>query len=187
MGTDLAWSCLNTSRVQRPADAAALGGVVWLPNETGTANSTAHSIATQNGYEDGVDNAVVTPAPVRGEANQLQVTIRDTVPTFFLKVMGFDTMDMSRTAIAEYIPPLKLGSPSNQFGNACDPEYEGNPGFPADCGDIFWANSGSMLVEDQLCLSGRRVCQRHDHLARLHDRQSDPPGRTLISSRWPNL
>lgn len=140
MGTDLAWFYLNTSRIQRAADAAALGGVVWLPNEIGTANSTAHSIATQNGYEHGVDSAVVTPSPVPGEPNQLQVKIDDTVPTFFLKVMGFDTMDISRTAIAEYIPPLKLGSPSNQFGNACDPEYEGDPGFPADCGDNFWAN-----------------------------------------------
>lgn len=140
MGTDLAWFYLNTSRVQRAADAAALGGVVWLPNETATADSTALSIATQNGYENGVDNAMVTPAPVPGEPNQLQVTVADNVPTFFLKVLGFDTMDISRTAIAEYIPPLKLGSPSNQFGNACDPEYEGEPGFPPDCGDNFWAN-----------------------------------------------
>lgn len=139
-GTDLAWFYLNASRVQRAADAAALGGVVWLPNEPGTADSTALSIATQNGYEDGVDSAVVTPAPVPGEENQLQVTIDDQVPTFFLKALGFDSMDISRSAIAEYIPPLKLGSPSNQFGNACDPEYEGDPGFPADCGDNFWAN-----------------------------------------------
>lgn len=140
MGTDLAWFYLNTARVQRAADAAALGGVIWLPNEPGTANATAFSIAAQNGYSDGVDNAVVTPAPVPGEPNQLEVTIEDTVPTFFLKVLGFNTMDITRSAIAEYIPPLKLGSPSNQFGNACDPEYEGDPGFPADCGDNFWAN-----------------------------------------------
>lgn len=140
MGTDLAWFYLNTSRVQRAADAASLAGVIWLPGSPGTADATAFSVATQNGYENGVDSAVVTPAPVPGEENQLQVTISDTVPTFFLKAMGFDTMDITRTAIAEYIPPLKLGSPLNQFGNACDPEYEGTPGFPADCGDNFWAN-----------------------------------------------
>jgi hypothetical protein len=140
MGTDLAWFYLNTSRIQRSADAAALGGVVWLPNQPVTANNTAYSIATQNGYTTGVDGATVTPAPVPGEPNQLQVTVDDTVPTFFLKALGFDTMDISRSAVAEYIPPLKLGSPNNQFGNACDPEYEGDPGFPADCGDNFWAN-----------------------------------------------
>ncbi|HEX9866402.1 MAG TPA: pilus assembly protein TadG-related protein, partial [Acidimicrobiia bacterium] len=30
-GSDLAWFYLNASRVQRTADAAALGGVIWLP------------------------------------------------------------------------------------------------------------------------------------------------------------
>jgi len=140
MGTDLAWFYLNTSRVQRAADASALGGVVWMPDDFGTASATALSIATQNGYEDGTDNAIVTPATVPGEQNQIQVTVEDTVPTFFLKALGFDSMDITRSAVAEYIPPLKLGSPSNQFGNACDPAYEGDPGFPADCGDNFWAN-----------------------------------------------
>ncbi len=50
-GTDLAWFYLNASRVQRAADAAALGGVVWLPDDTVTANSTALATALQNGYE----------------------------------------------------------------------------------------------------------------------------------------
>ncbi|HJS72040.1 MAG TPA: pilus assembly protein TadG-related protein [Acidimicrobiia bacterium] len=139
-GTDLAWFYLNAARIQRAADAAALAGVVWLPGEPTTADNTAFSIANQNGYGNGVDNAIVLPEEVAGEENQLQVTIDDTVPTFFLKVLGFDSMTISRSAIAEYIPPLKLGSPSNQFGNACDPDYEGDPGFPADCGDNFWAN-----------------------------------------------
>lgn len=140
MGTDLAWFYLNTSRVQRAADASSLAGVIWLPGSFGTAESTAWGVATQNGYENGVDNAVVVPAAVPGEENQLEVTITDTVPTFFLKVMGFNDMTITRSAIAEYIPPLKLGSPLNQFGNSCDPQYEGTPGFPADCGDNFWAN-----------------------------------------------
>ena len=30
-GTDLGWFYLNASRVQRAADAAALGGVIWMP------------------------------------------------------------------------------------------------------------------------------------------------------------
>ena len=40
-GTDLAWFYLNASRVQRAADAGALGGVVWLPSQSGTAITTA--------------------------------------------------------------------------------------------------------------------------------------------------
>lgn len=133
-GTDLAWFYLNSARVQRTADAAALGGVVWLPGDESTAFSTAHSISVQNGYDDGDAETTVTPARVTGQLNQLRVTVSDTVPTFFLKVFGFDSQVIAAESTAEYIPPLKLGSPENQFGNSCDPEeFSG-------CGDNFWAN-----------------------------------------------
>ena len=134
-GTDLAWFYLNASRVQRAADAGALGGVVWLPSQTGTANSTALSIAKQNGYDDTLPNVVVTSGVVAGESNQLQVTVRDTVNTFFAQVLGFNTMTIQRSAVAEFIPPLKLGSPAGQFGNSCDPTQPGCSGQAN-----FWAN-----------------------------------------------
>ncbi len=134
-GTDLAWFYLNASRMQRAADAAALGGVIWLPAEPGTADATALDIATRNGYDDTLTDVDVVPAAVPGEPNKLEVTIRDVVPTFFAKVLGFDTMAISRTAVAEYIPPLRLGSPENQFGNTCDPEQPGCTGQAN-----FWAN-----------------------------------------------
>jgi len=134
-GTDLAWFYLNASRVQRAADAGALGGVVWLPAQTATANSTAQSITKQNGYDNAAADVVVTSGVVPGEANQLQVTVRDTVPTFFAKILGFQTMDIERSAVAEYIPPLKLGSPAGLFGNNCDPTQAGCTGQAN-----FWAN-----------------------------------------------
>ncbi len=134
-GSDLAWFYLNASRIQRAADAAALGGVVWLPGQVGTANSTAVDIALRNGYDDSLVDVDVTPGVVPGEPNRLRVTIRDVVPTFFVKIFGFDTMAISRTATAEFIPPLKLGSPSNQFGNSCDPAQAGCSGQAN-----FWAN-----------------------------------------------
>ena len=134
-GSDLAWFYLNASRIQRAADAAALGGVVWLPGQVGTANSTAVDIALRNGYDDGLVDVDVTPGVVPGEPNRLAVTIRDVVPTFFAQIFGFDTMAISRTATAEFIPPLKLGSPDNQFGNTCDPDQPGCTGQAN-----FWAN-----------------------------------------------
>jgi len=133
-GSDLAWFYLNASRVQRAADAAALGGVIWLPAQPGTANTTALDIALRNGYDDSEADVTVVPNPVSGEPNHLEVTVTDVVPTFFARILGFHTMTISRTATAEYIPPLKLGSPDNQFGNSCDPEeFTG-------CGSNFWAN-----------------------------------------------
>jgi len=144
-GSDLAWFYLNASRIQRAADAAALGGVIWLPGQPGTADATAIDIALRNGYDDGLIDVEVLPAPVASEPNQLQVTVRDVVPTFFAKVLGFDTMTISRTAVAEYIPPLKLGSPDNQFGNACDPEVF------TGCGPYnFWANIHGKWTDNEM-------------------------------------
>ena len=134
-GADLAWFYINASRVQRTADAAALGGVVWVPGDLPTAFSTADDIALRNGYDKTLPDIDVTPAAVAGELNQLQVTVRSIVPTFFLKVLGFDQMTVTRSAVAEFIPPLKLGSPSNTFGN--DPScYTSDP----NCAGNFWAN-----------------------------------------------
>jgi Putative Flp pilus-assembly TadE/G-like len=134
-GSDLAWFYLNASRVQRAADGAALAGVVWLPSQVGTANSTALDIAKRNGYDDADADITVSSGVVTGEANQLQVTVQDIVPTFFAKVLGFDTMTIARSAVAEFIPPLKLGSPDKQFGNSCDPTQAGCTGQAN-----FWAN-----------------------------------------------
>jgi Putative Flp pilus-assembly TadE/G-like len=144
-GTDLGWFYLNASRIQRAADAAALGGVIWLPGQPGTANATAIDIALRNGYDNSLTDVDVLPAAVPGEPNKLQVTIDDVVPTFFAKVLGFDTMDISRTAVAEYIPPLKLGSPENQFGNSCDPEQPGCTGQAN-----FWANIHGKWTDNEM-------------------------------------
>ena len=134
-GTDLGWFYLNSSRIQRAADAGALAGVIWMPDDFAQATSTALATTKRNGYENGVDRAQVTTATIPGKVNQLQVTVQDTVDTFFLKLFGFDDMTITRTAIAEYVPPLKLGSPANQFGNSCDPGEPGCSGQPN-----FWAN-----------------------------------------------
>ncbi len=124
-GSDLAWFYLNAARVQRAADGAALGGVIWLPTNAGAANSTALDIANRNGYDAGDPDVTVTSGVVPGEPSQLQVTVQDIVPTFFLHIFGFNDMTIERTAVAEFIPPLKLGSPDNQFGNNCDPTQIG--------------------------------------------------------------
>lgn len=132
-GVDLAWFYLNSSRVQRAADAASLGGVIHLPGDEPGAIANARLVALQNGYDDSAADTTVTP--VRVAANQLEVTVSQEVPTFFLKVFGMDTQTITERATAEYIPPLKLGSNTNKFGN--DPScYATN----SDCAGNFWAN-----------------------------------------------
>ncbi|HEY6634781.1 MAG TPA: pilus assembly protein TadG-related protein, partial [Acidimicrobiia bacterium] len=106
-GVDLAWFYLNSSRVQRAADAASLAGVINLPGDEPEALADATAVAIQNGYDGTVAGTSVTP--VRISANQLEVTISQDVPTFFLKVFGMQSQTITEVATAEYIPPLKLG------------------------------------------------------------------------------
>ncbi len=129
MAVDLGWLYLNSIRTQQAADAAALAGVVYMPDEFPTASSVAIAAATANEYVDGV-NAVVTPAKVPGSDHQLQVTVDNNVPTFFMRVFGIDSVSLSREAVAEYVLPLPLGSPERRFGN--DPQAGYMPNF--------WAN-----------------------------------------------
>jgi hypothetical protein len=131
---DLGWFYLNASRIQRAADAGALAGVIYMPADFTTASAVANQITTANGYTDGAGFVDIQVDPVVAQPHQLQVTIQDTVPTFFLNALGFQTQTITRRARAQFIPPLPMGSPNNQFGNSCDPLQFSN------CGDNFWAN-----------------------------------------------
>lgn len=135
---DLGWFYLNASKIQRAADASALAGVIHMPNDPTEAFNVAHEIAQSNGYEDLEIPAVypqVVAATVPLQPNQLRVTVTQQVPTFFLKVFGMSDQVITRTAQAEFVPPLPMGSPENQFGNSCDPLQAG---CPAQAN--FWAN-----------------------------------------------
>jgi len=132
--TDLGWFYVNANRVQRAADAAALAGVIHMPQDFPQASADALSVAKANGLESGVGSAVVTPAVVPDEPHQLRVIVTDTVPTFFLRAFGQDAQTITRSATAEFIPPLPMGSPGNTFGNP-----PGCAGGGAGCPE-FWAN-----------------------------------------------
>ena len=110
---DLGWILLNRSQLQSAADSAALAGVVNLPADPGQADVDALSAARINDFPVGAVTSMSTT--VLGD-NSFQVDMATTVDTFFLKVIGIDTMDVTRTAVAEYIKPVRLGSPDNQFG-----------------------------------------------------------------------
>ncbi|HEY8179232.1 MAG TPA: pilus assembly protein TadG-related protein [Candidatus Limnocylindria bacterium] len=115
---DLGWYQTNVLRVQRAADAAALAGVVYLPGQVGTSYTTAEAEATKNGYSDG-GGTVVTPVQDAGNARRLNVTITTNVDTFFARIIGVNTLPISRVASAEYVRPVPMGSPLNYYGIGC--------------------------------------------------------------------
>jgi hypothetical protein len=124
------------TQAQKAADAAALAGAVFMPdNGDGDAAEMATDIAAQNGFEDGVDGVTVT-AEEGARPNQLVVTVSKTVANVTGEVLGPSYKVVTKRATAEYERATKLGGPINQIGN--DPESGGAPGsttYPN-----IWAN-----------------------------------------------
>ncbi len=120
---DLGWLYLNGARVQRGADAAALAGVVFLPGDFDGVDDNTMGASNANGYDIGSING--TPVVGGGNDdldwqpladNKLEVTLSSSIPTFFVKLLGFDNFNITRTATAEYVKPVPMGSPANCFG-----------------------------------------------------------------------
>ncbi len=123
------------NRMQRAVDAAALAGVVWMPNDE-KAEAVALETAKANGFNDADGDVSVTVTPVGNR--RLRVLIVDTnVPRFFssLFVSG---MDIQRQALAEYVQSVPMGSPDNSLGN--DPEKWSAVGYNKP---YYWLNVAS--------------------------------------------
>jgi hypothetical protein len=130
--------------VQRAADAAALAGVVFLPGDTANVNARSVDGANANGYDIGTVNGTAVPGGgpdtmewVALADNRLQVTLHTEIPTFFLKVIGFDSFPLTRVATAEYVKPVPIGSPDPCFGIGAT-SIEGEDCDPA-VAQRFWA------------------------------------------------
>lgn len=141
---DLGWLYVSGVRLQRAADSSSLAGVVFLPGDMPTVESSAIDGANANGWDIGSVNGT----PISGGGpddleysqladNKLEVTLRATVPAYFLKVLGFDQFSISRTATAEYVKPVPIGSPDPCFGIG-NPSIEGGDCNPATS-QLFWA------------------------------------------------
>ncbi|MCB0994423.1 MAG: hypothetical protein KDB21_04990 [Acidimicrobiales bacterium] len=151
---------LGRSRAQNAADAAALGGVVFLPDDPDTAEDTVLAIASQHGF------AATDVDITIGEDGDLKVCVEETVDNVFLPVIGFPaSKTVDGCAKAAFERALEMGSPSNILGN--DPEDSGSqPGFvlglagpewskvngdrhqTRDCGGNYVANCGGSPVDN---------------------------------------
>lgn len=113
---------------ERAAAAAALSGVIFMPKQYLSADSipagagndaTDRAIvgAKRNGFTVGVNNITVTvsrytdPVTNKIQDESLQVTVTRRVQTFFMNIFGIPSITVSRTAVAQYLKPLKLGEP----------------------------------------------------------------------------
>ncbi len=108
------WS--NSLHVQQAAEAAAMAGVPSMPGDFPTAQTKAIAEAARNGFSS-AGGATVTPA-INVESNRrLDVTVTRTYGTYFMRILGINTVTISRTATAEYTLPVPMGSPLSTYGD----------------------------------------------------------------------
>ena len=129
LAVDVVIGYLYSVATERAAAAAALSGVVFMPDQfnsftavpPGSRNDAwdrAIDEAQRNGYDsqDLANGISVTPSRVAGHPNRLQVTVSRNAPVFFMEVLGFKPYKVTKTAVAAYLPPIALGQPGSQLG-----------------------------------------------------------------------
>lgn len=133
LSIDVGYWYSRASDIQKAADAAALAGVVWLP-DVPRARLEARKEAARNGFPDSHADITVSADPVPGTTRRIKVTItHEEISSFFWSNLGGRNLEMSRSATAEYVLPVPLGSPDNLFGN--------DPTLPANATQMnLWAN-----------------------------------------------
>lgn len=115
LGIDTARWYVEVEAVQKAADAAALAGVTYMPNDLTSARATAIASATKNGYPNSGNSTVTVTAG--SKPSELRVTITSTIDNTFGGFLGVDTATIGRSAVADYTAPAPMGSPCNTFGN----------------------------------------------------------------------
>jgi Flp pilus assembly protein TadG len=127
LAVDLGRWYVEAARVQKAADAAALGGVTYMPNNYSSAQTTAGDVSADNGYGDSGTSACTAASLASGTkcvstfktgvVSELGVTVSSTITNVFGSVFGNPTTTIARTAVADYQGPAIMGSPCNTFGN----------------------------------------------------------------------
>ena len=122
LGTDIAVLYYNWVQLQKAADAAALAGAGYLPNNPDKASSTAISYAESNGIassEIGALNCTGSGCnpTFNSPTNPTQITIQvhRTVPYYFCRVLGLQTATIQAVAAESKNPsnPYSIGSSDN--------------------------------------------------------------------------
>ncbi len=169
LGVDLASLYVGRSQAQRAADAAALAGAQSLVTQSCTSNAgstistscmaiarqTAEAVGNLNliaGISPGITDADVTFPSTSTSDPQIQVVAaRDTshsnaMPTFFVKIFGVNSANVSATAKAEAFNPS--GSTTNVGAEClkpwllpnCDQQHPATPGNPNCTGYDYFIN-----------------------------------------------
>ena len=155
IGIDAGFGYIYSAACERGAAAAALSGVVFMPDQFDSTKASpagsrndATDRAVDEAKKNGFASSQVSVAAVTGSGNKFSVTVSRTVRTTFMSIFGLSSYNVSRTAVASYLPPLSVGQPGSQVGASVS--QLGSTGFyflrsegwatPRDQGDAFTPN-----------------------------------------------
>jgi hypothetical protein len=114
LAVDLGGWYAQAAHIQRATDAASLAGVASLPRGIDAAEQAAFAVAEQNGFIDNGDTIRVVVEQVGPDRVRVEITDR-TVPQYFTSMFR-DEVSITRASVAEYVPPVRMGSPRNFLG-----------------------------------------------------------------------
>jgi hypothetical protein len=97
LGTDVAVRYFNRVQLQKAADAAALAGANWLPDNPSQATTTANQYAQNNG----IKAAEITSTSVTPDDLSLSISLQRNVPYYFARVFGLTSANIAVAATAE--------------------------------------------------------------------------------------
>lgn len=128
----------RAGQLQKVADAASLGGVVWLPDQD-AAEDAAREVLARNGFPDSNADGIVDGTDVAIEyvypgQQQFTVNLKDNDADMYFSGVVVDEVAIERQATAEYVLPLAMGSPRNFLGTGSDPADV----LPGGLHENFW-------------------------------------------------
>jgi Flp pilus assembly protein TadG len=105
LAVDMGYMRYEKRLMQSAADSAALVAATDANlGEAGSATADAQAVAIANGFQDGVNNTVVSvinpPNPPVNLGTAYEVTIQQVLPTFFMKVVGINSSTVSASGVA---------------------------------------------------------------------------------------
>lgn len=146
LGVDLNYLRTQAENAQRVANAAALAGVVFLPDYPQNAYYRAYEEARKNGFSTNATTGVAVDAKtVTGRSNRLRVTITERVSLPFAGALGLKLKSISRSATAEFALPIETGAPDNVLGYAPFPTTLVNPRAPEN---FYLENKGPYTFKE---------------------------------------
>ncbi|HEU5199089.1 MAG TPA: pilus assembly protein TadG-related protein [Ktedonobacterales bacterium] len=145
---DTARLFILAAQAERVAEAASLAGALYMPDYFSLAAVTAAGTPTSPdgqyaedrackiAQENGIAACPVSPGQIGADVEtvpsnqyEIQVTVTLQADVFFLSYVapGLSSATVSRTAVAQYLPPIQLGSRDYYFGDEIDTDSSGQP------------------------------------------------------------